>query len=313
MSCGNIKLVGYNNLNNVIIKEHGSNNADYYSLIAMVEDPIFKKIVADKGINVKTSGRQAYNALLEARAIKLRNMDDIASVAEKEERGLFSTIKARDTAITYMADIMNKLSFNFLYNGAPLNFNEIKKRTNETVINAGLKRAKKLAGSDEAKNNELNSFINNPSPAIKINGLGAFLRKYGDSKDFNYGALLRSLTNTEFNEALFNNKNVAKLIKRDELYQTKQIEIHTTISKLKLDGCSFRITEFGLDANKNITISIRSSLDSKDITNSHTGEYVLEMPDLTLEDLIYINSRDFDYLWELHKTDFKKEKDYVSY
>ena len=30
MSCGNIKLVGYNNLNNVIIKEHGSNNADYY-------------------------------------------------------------------------------------------------------------------------------------------------------------------------------------------------------------------------------------------------------------------------------------------
>ena len=59
MSCGNIKLVGYNNLNNVIIKEHGSNNADYYSLIAMVEDPIFKKIIADKGINVKTSGRQA--------------------------------------------------------------------------------------------------------------------------------------------------------------------------------------------------------------------------------------------------------------
>ena len=47
-------------------------------------------------------------------------MDDIASVAEKEERGLFSTIKARDTAITCMADIMNKLSFNFLYNGSPL-------------------------------------------------------------------------------------------------------------------------------------------------------------------------------------------------
>ena len=91
---------------------------------------------------------------------------------------------------------MNKLSFNFLYNGAPLSFNEIKKRTNETVINAGLKRAKKLAGSDEAKNNELNSFINNPSPAIKINGLGAFLRKYGNAQDFNYGALLRSLTNT---------------------------------------------------------------------------------------------------------------------
>lgn len=224
MSCGNIKLVGYNNLNNIIIKEHGSNNADYYSLIAMVEDPIFKKIIADRGINVKTSGRQAYNALLEARAIKLRNMDDIASVAEKEERGLFSTIKARDTAITYMADIMNKLSFNFLYNGAPLNFNEIKKRTNETVINAGLKRAKKLAGNDETRNNELNSFINNPNPAIKINGLGAFLRKYGDAQDFNYGALLRSLTNTEFNEALFNNKNVAKLIKRDELYQTTDYE-----------------------------------------------------------------------------------------
>ena len=224
MSCGNIKLVGYNNLNNVIIKEHGSNNADYYSLIAMVEDPIFKKIIADKGINVKTSGRQAYNALLEARAIKLRNMDDVASIAEKEERGLFSTIKARDTAITYMADIMNKLSFNFLYNGAPLNFNEIKKRTNETIINAGLKRAKKLAGNDEARNNELNSFINNPNPAIKINGLGAFLRKYGDAQDFNYGALLRSLTNTEFNEALFNNKNVAKLIKRDELYQTTDYE-----------------------------------------------------------------------------------------
>ena len=35
MSCGNIKLVGYNNLNNIIIKEHGSNNADYYSLIAI--------------------------------------------------------------------------------------------------------------------------------------------------------------------------------------------------------------------------------------------------------------------------------------
>lgn len=115
-----------------------------------------------------------------------------------------------------------------------------------------------------------------------------------------------------FSELLNIQKDYKRYI-RDELYQTKQIEIHTTISKLKLDGCSFRITEFGLDANKNITISIRSSLDSKDITNSHTGEYVLEMPDLTLEDLIYINSRDFDYLWESHKTDFKKEKDYVSY
>ena len=31
MSCGNIKLVEYNNLNNIIIKEHGSNNSDYYS------------------------------------------------------------------------------------------------------------------------------------------------------------------------------------------------------------------------------------------------------------------------------------------
>ena len=31
MSCGNIKLVGYNNLHNVIIKEHGSNNVDSYS------------------------------------------------------------------------------------------------------------------------------------------------------------------------------------------------------------------------------------------------------------------------------------------
>ena len=151
-------------------------------------------------------------------------MVDVASFAEKEERDLFSTIKARDTAITYMADIMNKLSFNFLYNGAPLSFNEIKKRTNDTVINSGLKRAKILAGTDETRNNELNSFINNPNTAIKINGLGAFLRKYGELQDFNYGALIRSLTNQEFNEALFNNRNVAKLIKRDELYQTTDYE-----------------------------------------------------------------------------------------
>ena len=53
MSCGNIKLVGYNNLNNIIIKEHGSNNSDYYSLIAMDEDPIFKKIIADKVLMLK--------------------------------------------------------------------------------------------------------------------------------------------------------------------------------------------------------------------------------------------------------------------
>lgn len=219
MSCGNIKLVGYANLNNIIIKEHGTNNSDYNSLVSMIEDPIFKRIVSEKNINVKTSGRQAYNALLEARTIKLRSIEDAASIAEKEERGLFSTIKARNTAITYVANIMNKLNFNFLYNGAPLTFNEIRKRTNKTIINAGIRRAKKLAGNDKVKINELNNFINNSNPSIQINGLGSFLRKYGDSKDFNFGALLRSLTNNEFNAHLLNNKNIAKFVNNDELYQ----------------------------------------------------------------------------------------------
>lgn len=282
MSCGDIKLVGYTNLNNVIIKEHGANNADYNSLIAMIEDPIFKKIIADKNINVKTSGRQAYNALLEARAIKLRNIEDAASIVEIEERGLFSTIKARNTAITYIADIMNKLNFNFMYSGAPLSFNEIKKRANKTIINAGIKRAKKLAGDDKSKIKELNDWLTNNNPAIQINGLGAFLRKYGDSKDFNFGALLRSLTNNEFNNRLLNNKNIAKLINNDELYQDVDYEeLGGYIDETITEG-----NENDLDSSKDASTQLWNlSIGELNDFNKHVDEiiksHLASLPKLT--------------------------------
>lgn len=281
MSCGNIKLVGYANLNNVIIKEHGINNPDYNSLIAMIEDPIFKKIVADKNINVKTSGRQAYNALLEARAIKLRNIEDAATIVEKEERGLFSTIKARNTAITYVGDIMNKLNFNFLYSGAPLSYNEIRKRANKTIVEAGIRRAKKLA-NNKAKLNELNAFINNNNPAIQINGIGAFIRKYGDSKDFNFGALLRSLTNKEFNDRLLNNKNIAKLINRDELYQTTDYnELGGYIDETSIEG-----DENDLDSGVDVSTQLWNlSIGELNDFNKHVDEiiksHLASLPKLT--------------------------------
>ena len=117
----------------------------------------------------------------------------------------------------------------------------------------------------------------------------------------------------QLNSELINIQKDYKRLLKDELYVINQIDIHTTISKLKLDDCTFRITDFSLDSNKNILIGLRSSFDNSDITNSHTGEYTLVLADFALDEVSQIMNRDFDYLWETHKNDFKKEKDYVSY
>lgn len=107
-------------------------------------------------------------------------------------------------------------------------------------------------------------------------------------------------------------KDYKKYLK-DEIYVLKQTDIHLAVARLCLDDCTFRITDFKLDSNKNIIICVRSSYNNRDIINSNSVEYTLGLADLSLDEILSIYNRDFDYLWEIHKSDFKKEKEYVSY
>lgn len=249
MSCGEFKLIGYANLNNILIKEHGENSTDYLVLSSLVKDKVFLDIVEERGINIKKEGRKAYNALLEARALKTRSIEDINNVLDKDERGAFATLAARREAVDYASSIIFRLHYDSIYYGEPYNnFQEMYTEVQHKIINDGIARGKALF--DNNQNNETivkawNLIKTQKDNTKRLNMLVYYLAKLGTPQDYNYAMMIASLNSNGFIEELTLRKNIANLIKKDDIYQTIDTE--------ELGGY---ITEDALDGNED---SLRDS------------------------------------------------------
>ena len=123
----------------------------------------------------------------------------------------------------------------------------------------------------------------------------------------------QAYTEDELSAQLINIQKDYKRLVRDEIIFRNQMAIHIDINKIKLEQCIFRVTDFKAEGSESISITVKSSFDSRDYINSYSGIFKINLKKLSMEDVKYIMREDYDMLWQLHKEDLIEEKFYASY
>ena len=123
----------------------------------------------------------------------------------------------------------------------------------------------------------------------------------------------QAYTEDELSAQLNNIQKDYKRLVKDEMLFRNQMAIHIDINKIKLEQCIFRVTDFKAEGSESISITVKSSFDSRDYINSYSGIFKINLKKLSMEDVKYIMREDYDMLWQLHKEDLIEEKFYASY
>ena len=123
----------------------------------------------------------------------------------------------------------------------------------------------------------------------------------------------QAYTEDELSAQLINIQKDYKRLVKDEIFFRNQMAIHIDINKIKLEQCIFRVTDFKAEGSESISITVKSSFDSRDYINSYSGIFKINLKKLSMEDVKYIMREDYDMLWQLHKEDLIEEKFYASY
>ena len=123
----------------------------------------------------------------------------------------------------------------------------------------------------------------------------------------------QAYTEDELSAQLINIQKDYKRLVKDEMFFRNQMSIHIDINKIKLEQCIFRVTDFKAEGSESISITVKSSFDSRDYINSYSGIFKINLKNLSMEDVKYIMREDYDMLWQLHKEDLIEEKFYASY
>ena len=123
----------------------------------------------------------------------------------------------------------------------------------------------------------------------------------------------QAYTEDELSAQLINIQKDYKRLVKDEMFFRNQMSIHIDINKIKLEQCIFRVTDFKAEGSESISITVKSSFDSRDYINSYSGIFKINLKKLSMEDVKYIMREDYDMLWQLHKEDLIEEKFYASY
>ena len=123
----------------------------------------------------------------------------------------------------------------------------------------------------------------------------------------------QAYTEDELSAQLINIQKDYKRLVKDEIFFRNQMSIHIDINKIKLEQCIFRVTDFKAEGSESISITVKSTFDSRDYINSYSGIFKINLKKLSMEDVKYIMREDYDMLWQLHKEDLIEEKFYASY
>ena len=225
MSCGRITVPGYEKLVDYIAKQHGDNNQDYNTLLSFIEDDYFKNVLKERGINPKKAYKQAYKALVEARLNAMKKLADFEKQLDKKDAGNFTSIRAREQAVDYLAAKIANSAYYYNYRGELVTTDDLIKYAKKNVVKQANNLIEELLNNDTTGKiaEEIKARITDAPKNMKVIGYAYILRKYGTFQHFNYGMLLVSLTSSAFMNDVFNRKNVAK-ISRNINYQFNDFE-----------------------------------------------------------------------------------------
>ena len=210
MSCSNLTLNNYPKLRSYIENNVAIGTQLYNDYLATVGTAEFQKALDKKGVNAKTSPKQAFEILKEVYNTKTKNLQSLQEGIAKHKTGRFTSKLAKIEALDFIASNISKVYSNDKFNATNKykSLGDIINDFKSTLIRFIEFNVKKEINNNDELKEEYNKLIAETSRTIALKNI---IEKLDNNILRNQLAAFESLSDKTFIEELKMKRDVAAL------------------------------------------------------------------------------------------------------
>lgn len=210
MSCSNLTLNNYPKLRSYIENNVAIGTQLYNDYLATVGTAEFQKALDKKGVNAKTSPKQAFEILKEVYNAKIKNLQSLQEGIDKHQTGRFTSKLAKIEALDFIASNISKVYSNDKFNATNKykSLGDIINDFKSTLIRFIEFNVKKEINNNDELKEEYNKLIAETSRTIALKNI---IEKLDNNILRNQLAAFESLSDKTFIEELKMKRDVAAL------------------------------------------------------------------------------------------------------
>lgn len=210
MSCSNLTLNNYPKLRSYIENNVAIGTQLYNDYLATVGTAEFQKALDKKGVNAKTSPKQAFEILKEVYNAKTKNLQSLQEGIDKHQTGRFTSKLAKIEALDFIASNISKVYSNDKFNATNKykSLGDIINDFKSTLIKFIEFNVKKEINNNDELKEEYNKLIAETSRTIALKNI---IEKLDNNILRNQLAAFESLSDKTFIEELKMKRDVAAL------------------------------------------------------------------------------------------------------
>ena len=210
MSCSNLTLNNYPKLRSYIENNVAIGTQLYNDYLATVGTAEFQKALDKKGVNAKTSPKQAFEILKEVYNAKTKNLQSLQEGIDKHQTGRFTSKLAKIETLDFIASNISKVYSNDKFNATNKykSLGDIINDFKSTLIRFIEFNVKKEINNNDELKEEYNKLIAETSRTIALKNI---IEKLDNNILRNQLAAFESLSDKTFIEELKMKRDVAAL------------------------------------------------------------------------------------------------------
>lgn len=210
MSCSNLTLNNYPKLRSYIENNVAIGTQLYNDYLATVGTTEFQKALDKKGVNAKTSPKQAFEILKEVYNAKTKNLQSLQEGIDKHQTGRFTSKLAKIEALDFITSNISKVYSNDKFNATNKykSLGDIINDFKSTLIKFIEFNVKKEINNNDELKEEYNKLIAETSRTIALKNI---IEKLDNNILRNQLAAFESLSDKTFIEELKMKRDVAAL------------------------------------------------------------------------------------------------------
>lgn len=210
MSCSNLTLNNYPKLRSYIENNVAIGTQLYNDYLATVGTAEFQKALDKKGVNAKTSPKQAFEILKEVYNAKTKNLQSLQEGIDKHQTGRFTSKLAKIETLDFIASNISKVYSNDKFNATNKykSLGDIINDFKSTLIRFIEFNVKKEINNNDELKEEYNKLIAETSRTIALKNI---VEKLDNNILRNQLAAFESLSDKTFIEELKMKRDVAAL------------------------------------------------------------------------------------------------------
>lgn len=210
MSCSNLTLNNYPKLRSYIENNVAIGTQLYNDYLATVGTAEFQKALDKKGVNAKTSPKQAFEILKEVYNAKTKNLQSLQKGIDKHQTGRFTSKLAKIETLDFIASNISKVYSNDKFNATNKykSLGDIINDFKSTLIRFIEFNVKKEINNNDELKEEYNKLIAETSRTIALKNI---IEKLDNNILRNQLAAFESLSDKTFIEELKMKRDVAAL------------------------------------------------------------------------------------------------------